>query len=146
MSKKFLIKSSLLFLIIFSAFSCNKEGNNQKADMQQISSKELKEKISKQEEEFTLIDLRSKEKFHEEKIEGAVNIPFDSLKSKISDEAFWQNEYMYPPEDSTQIIIYGSNSQEGINAAQILMNMGFKNVIYLKGGYDKYNVRRDKLM
>ncbi len=145
MTKKNLFETSII-LMFFFLFACNKNENIQNVQLKQISSKELKEKITKQEEEFTLIDLRSEEKFHEEKIEGAVNIPIDSLESKISDEAFWQNEYMYPPENSSQIIIYGANEQTGIRAAQLLSKMGYKNVLYLKGGYDKYNIKRDKLM
>jgi rhodanese-related sulfurtransferase len=145
MTKKILFKTSVVLIFSF-LLACNKSENIQNVQLKQISSKELKEKIAKQEEEFTLIDLRSEEKFHKEKIEGAVNIPVDSLESKISDEAFWQNEYMYPPEDSSQIIVYGANEQAGVKAAQLLHKMGYKNVLYLKGGYDKYNIKRDKLM
>ncbi|MCF6239824.1 MAG: rhodanese-like domain-containing protein [Bacteroidales bacterium] len=145
MAKKIFLKTSIVLLSCF-LFACSKQENNQNVQLKQISSKELKEKIAKQEEEFTLIDLRSTEKFHKEKIEGAVNIPIDSLKSKISNEEFWQNEYMYPPEDTSLIIIYGANSQTGIRAAKTLMNLGFNNVVYLKGGYDNYNIKRDKLL
>lgn len=145
MISKILFKTSiaLTFLILFA---CGKNEETQNVQFKQISSKELKEKITKQEEEFTLIDLRTKEKYHNEKIEGAVNIPLDNLESKISNQTFWENEYMYPPEDSTQIIVYGANELTGIKAARLLSEKGFKNVLYLKGGYEKYNIKRDNLM
>ncbi len=146
MNKKVLIKSSILLFIFFFSFACSTDKDNKGAELKQISSKELKEKISKQEEEFTLIDLRSKEKFHKENIQGAVNIPIDSLKSKIADEDFWMEQYLYPPEDSTQIIVYGADEQSGVLGTQELMKVGFKNVSYLKGGYNSYNIKRDKLM
>lgn len=145
MAKKILLKTSVVLLIFFFITACSNKEKTENIQLKQLSSKELKEKIAKQEEDFTLIDVRNIKEFKKENIEGSVCIPLDSLANLINNQHFWEEQYMYPPEDSTQIIVYASDSPRGIKAAKVLSKLGFKNVSFLKGGYDHYNVTRDKL-
>ena len=144
---------TLPFLLITSCSETSYQNKDElikavRPNVKEVTAKELKDKIAKQEEEFTLIDVRQKPEFENGAIEGAVNIPRGVLEFKINDDAFWEEEYMYPPTDTTLIILYCKHGSRSILAGESLIKLGYKNISYLKGGYTGYtsNIRRDKLM
>ena len=89
---------------------------------------------------FVLIDVRQPVEHYTNKIEGSVLIPRGDIEFKINNEDFWFEQYMYPPsKDSSEIIIYCKSGKRGILATKSLMQLGYKDVKNLKGGYDAYN-------
>ncbi len=112
--------------------------------IEQISVDELKLKVEKQEEEFLLIDVRQTSDFKKGNIEGSYSIPRGVLEFKIGNAAFWEEEYIDPPTDTTLIIIYCAKGLRGALATESLLKLGYKNVLNLEGGYAVYNPNPDK--
>ncbi|MHB8127638.1 MAG: DsrE/DsrF/DrsH-like family protein [Mobilitalea sp.] len=74
-------------------------------------------------EEYTLVDVRSDEEYSNGHIEGAINIPVDSLRERLSEL------------DSNKVIIeYCQVGLRGYVADRILSQHGFK-VLNVTGGY-----------
>ena len=77
-------------------------------------------------EDFKLIEVLKEDSYKEGHIPGAINIPVDNLK----DEAPKQLK------KTDKIVVYCASYQchASTNAAKILLEMGYKNVMDFKGG------------
>jgi sulfur dioxygenase len=140
-----------LYLIIVVAFfaSCTGiyEDGNELAEaysskVTEISVDELKSLIDEG-GEFVLIDVRQPIEHFTNNIPGSVLLPRGELEFKIGDEDFWFDQYLYPPDDTTAIVIYCKSGKRGILAATTLLQLGYKNVVNLKNGYDAFNPNQD---
>jgi rhodanese-related sulfurtransferase len=96
------------------------------------------------EDEYVLIDVRQSNEYLLGNIPGSVNIPRGQLEFKINDENFWSEQYLYPPEKSTLIIIYCKSGNRGILAAKTLNQLGFNNVVNLEGGFMAFDPEFDE--
>lgn len=74
-----------------------------------------------------LIDVRTKEEFDLGSIKGAINIPLDQLRNKLSEIP-----------RNKEVIIYCQVGLRGYLAYRILVQKGYKNVKNLSGGYNTY--------
>lgn len=74
-----------------------------------------------------MIDVRSADEFELGSIQGAVNIPMDEIRSRMSEI----------PTDK-KIFVYCGVGLRGYVAARILMQSGYKEVYNLNGGYKTY--------
>lgn len=77
--------------------------------------------------EFIIIDVRSKREFKETHLNGAINIPLPELKKNIE---------KYVKDKQKKIVVcceYGIRSKQ---AAQIIENLGYIEVYNLKGGLE----------
>ena len=138
----FILLSGLLFLLTncTGIFEDGKElANDAKTRVKHISVDDLKAKIEKQEEEFFLIDVRQASEFKKGNIEGSYSMPAGILEFKISNTEFWEEEFIDPPADTTQIIIYCAKGARGALAVESLMQLGYKNIKNLAGGYSAFN-------
>jgi len=79
-----------------------------------------------------LLDVRSPDEFKEGSISGAVNIPLDTLRDKISKL----------PKDRA-ILIFCKVGLRGYIASRILAARGFTNCANLSGGYETYSCAID---
>ncbi len=84
--------------------------------------------------EVTILDVRTSDEYLLERIEGAVNIPLDELRDRLSE---------IPTEKS--IYIYCAIGLRGYLAARILMQKGYKNVYNLSGGYKTYQAATEPI-
>lgn len=89
-------------------------------------------------EAFLLIDTRQPAEYEAGNITGSFNIPRGELEFLISDEYFWEEQFMYVPLHEDLIIIYCKAGDRGILAAQALQKLGFTNVYNLEGGYTAF--------
>lgn len=80
-----------------------------------------------------LIDVRAPEEFDLGTIKGAVNIPLDGIRDRLSEI----------PKDR-DIYIFCQVGLRGYVATRILMQKGYKNVKNLSGGYKTYQVATQK--
>lgn len=113
-------------------------------NISEISVDELKSKIENN-EEILLIDVRQLNESYKGQIDGSTLIPRGTLEFNISDEDFWMEQFMYPPtKDSTEIIIYCKSGKRGVLATESLMQLGYKNVKNLNGGYQAFNPNPDE--
>ena len=76
-----------------------------------------------------LIDVRTTDEFAMGSIDGAINIPLDDLRSRISEI----------PTDKP-IYLFCAVGLRGYLASRILLGRGYKNVKNLSGGYKTYKV------
>ncbi len=143
----FILLSGLLFLLT-NCTGIYEDGEelakDTKTRIKQISVNDLKAKIEKQEEEFFLIDVRQKSEFRKGYIEGSFFIPRGELELKIGSTDFWEEEFTDPPADTTQIIIYCAKGDRGALCVESLIQIGYKNVKNLKGGYSAFNPHPDE--
>ncbi|MGL5328690.1 MAG: rhodanese-like domain-containing protein [Peptostreptococcaceae bacterium] len=93
-----------------------------------INKDELK-KIQDNKEDFLLLDIRTKEEFIEEKIEGAINIPLGELLFNIDEIEEFRDE---------KIIVYCRSGHRSITACNILYMEGFNDLYNLEKGIIDY--------
>jgi len=146
------IKIYLLSIaILFSLFSCTgiyEDGHELAQDkienISQISVDELKSKIEKQ-EDFLLIDVRQLKESKKEQIKNAILIPRGTIEFEIANKTFWEKQSMNPPNKETEIIIYCKSGMRGILTVETLMQLGYKNVKNLEGGYLAFNKKPEEI-
>jgi phage shock protein E len=138
-----------LSLLLGFATSCKgiyENGSEMAADcsdqVSQICVKTLQAKVEEG-GDFYLIDVRQPSDYYTGNIPGSVLIARGVLEFKIDDMDFWSEQYIYPPEKDTEIIVYSENGDLGILAAKSLMQLGFTNVYNLEGGYKAFNPNQD---
>jgi rhodanese-related sulfurtransferase len=113
-----------------------------KSEVTEITVEQLKQKVEKT-EDFLLIDVRQPSDYYTANIPGSVTIPKGILEFKIGSEDFWMDQYMYPPEKDTEIVLYCNAGNNSILAAVALKSLGYKNVKSLEGGYKAFNPNQD---
>ena len=77
--------------------------------------------------EYTVIDVRANNQYEAGHIEGAINIPLGDLKEKTLS---FDKEQKY--------VVHCNKGVTGNAAQNLLLNLGFKNVYNLSGGYKNY--------
>ena len=131
---------------LFLAINCTgiyEDGKELASDAEskiaQISVDALKAKIEKQEEEFFLIDVRQSSDYKKGNIEGSYSITSGVVEFKIANTEFWDEEFIDPPADTSQLILYSSDGAGGALAVESLIKLKYKNVKNLEGGYAAFN-------
>jgi rhodanese-related sulfurtransferase len=138
-----IITISLLMVSCSAIFEDGKEmADFTKSSIEEISVDDLNKKLENG-EDFLLIDVRQLKEYDATTIPGALNIPRGVLEFKIRDEAFWEEEFMYVPEDTADIVLFCKKGDRGILAAKSLEKIGFKNVKNLHGGITAYDPEFD---
>lgn len=103
------------------------------SNITEIEVEELRQKIDNG-EDFLLIDVRQEKEYEIVSIPGALNIPRGMLEFKIRDDAYWEEEFLYTPENDGEIIVYCKLGSRGALSAFTLHQLGFTNVKNLHGG------------
>jgi len=137
-SKIFKPTVALLLIAAFSACTAIYENGEELAkaiskDINEISVDELNAKIENG-EDFLLIDVRQASEYENASIPGALNIPRGVLEFQIKNDDFWEEEFLYTPENDDEIIIYCKLGFRGALSAYALQQLGFTNVKNLRGG------------
>jgi rhodanese-related sulfurtransferase len=104
-----------------------------------ITVEELKTKIDSF-ETFNLIDVREPSEHNHGYIPGSVNIPRGTLEFKIANEEFWESTGFYYPEPSEQFVVYCKKGSRSILAAETLKKLGYNNVVFVEGGFKKWEL------
>lgn len=89
---------------------------------------------------FYLIDVREMDEYAYGFIPGAINIPAGVLIFKMGNEAFWDNEMIYPPEKTDNLIVYCKKGKRSVIAAHYLERLGYSNVMYIEGGWKAWEM------
>lgn len=137
--RKYHIKTALAIVIMTLASCSGIYENGQelaealKPHTDKITADALRLKIEKG-GEFLLIDVRQPNETEIATIPGAVAIPRGVLEKQIRNDEFWEEEYLYTPENNDEIIVYCQLGHRGALAAHSLKQLGFTNVKYLEGG------------
>ena len=94
-------------------------------DNKEISYKKLEE-IMRKNNNCLLLDVRSKQEFEEEHLNGAINIALYELEKQI----------IKLPDKQCIIIIYCRSGHRSRQAKEKLEKLGYKNIYNLKNGLD----------
>lgn len=78
-------------------------------------------------EQYIVIDVRSRSDYDKGYIEGAINIPHEELKLKAAEL-----------DKSKKYVVYCNKGTTGNAAQNMLINLGFKEVYNISGGYSQY--------
>ena len=138
-----------LVIAVFALFSgCNRV--KQFTSPEQMVARALKivktitvEELSKlmdSEEIYTLIDVRQKSEHYYGFIPGSLVIPRGSIEFLIGSEVYWEEEGLYMPLKDEKIIVYCKKGNRGTMAASSLIQLGYKNVHTLDGGFKKWEL------
>lgn len=147
--KNLLKNLCLISLGMFLFVSCSKTTTYASADelindyqqgLKSISVDDLKLKMDDLEEYFFLIDVREENEHNFGYIPGSLLIPGGSIIFTISDDTFWDNEMMYKPELTDQIIVYCKKGKRSVVAARLLKQIGYENVSYVEGGWKAWEL------
>ncbi|WP_405399247.1 rhodanese-like domain-containing protein [Maribacter sp. Asnod2-G09] len=96
----------------------------------QIESKPISEFITFDESIEVLLDVRTPAEFDAGCIDGAVNINW------LSDEF---NQQIQGMDKNKKIFVYCKMGGRSLKSQKRLVELGFKNVVNLEGGYDAYS-------
>ncbi len=80
-------------------------------------------------EQYTVIDVRSRADFDKGHIEGAVNIPHEELKLRAAEL-----------DKNRKYAVHCNKGTTGNAAQNLLINLGFKEVYNISGGYSQYRI------
>ena len=72
------------------------------------------------ETDFILVDIGSEDAFSEEHLDGAVNLPYEELGSRVS---------VVLPDKNQQIYVYGRDPKQSEMAARKLCTLGYTNIM-----------------
>ncbi|MBC5995524.1 rhodanese-like domain-containing protein [Romboutsia ilealis] len=85
--------------------------------------------LLKNEEDFLLLDIRTKEEFMESKIDGAVNVPLSELLFNMDEIEDYKDR---------KIVIYCRSGHRSITACNLLAMEGFNDLYNLEKGIIDY--------
>ncbi len=88
------------------------------------SAKALKDRLNWGEPGLTIIDVRDRQDFNNERIMGAMSMPLDTLVETAT-RSLTKNRDIY---------VYGNNDEETAQAVKMLREAGFTNVAHIEGG------------
>ncbi len=83
--------------------------------------------------ECVLIDVRNPEEFRAERLEGAVNVPVDTLRNNLGDL-----------DRDTPLLIYCKVGKRCVKAVDQLNEMGFHDIKVLDGGIESLKAHNKK--
>jgi rhodanese-related sulfurtransferase len=90
-------------------------------------------------ESIYIIDVRTSAENNAAAIPGAVNIPRGVLEFRINLEETWEDTGKNPPQKTDPIFVYCSTGGRGSLSAKALVQLGYKNVQSLQGGWNAWN-------
>jgi rhodanese-related sulfurtransferase len=151
--KIFVSPLTILFLLIFVFFSGTAESqdkNNlviyENADQMVVAAKKVITEISVEDfkntytrEGIYIIDVRTSAENNAAAIPGAVNIPRGVLEFRIGLEETWEGTGKNPPQKTDPVFVYCSSGNRGALSAKALMQLGYKNVQSVRGGWNAWN-------
>ncbi|RZM78697.1 rhodanese-like domain-containing protein [Leptolyngbya iicbica] len=94
------------------------------------SAKALKRRLDWGKPDLTIIDVRDRRSFNQERITGAILVSLDALVHQVKNTL----------ETSRDIYIYGTDDGDIINAASQLDAAGFHRVAILEGGLQEWKL------
>src|SRR5699024_9690324 len=81
----------------------------------------------------TIIDVRSEESYKKAHIQGAINLPIDSLRDSLNSL-----------NKKNKIVVYCGLGESSLVAQEILVNNGFEKVYNLTGGLSNYRTLNEE--
>ncbi len=118
------MKYIVLFLTCFLLFGCSSD-KTEEFTYQKIDSTKALE-IMVESENYQIIDVRTREEYAEDHLEGAFNIPYDEI-----------NEFM-GIDKNTVLFVYCKSGARSKIATETLIDLGYE--VYDLGAYENINL------
>ena len=116
--KKYLIIVFMCFILIVSGCSDNEKiVDDSKTNSTIITGAEAKEKIT---DGAVLLDVRTKEEFAENHINGAILLPLSEINASSVEKII--------PDKTVEIIVYCRSGNRSGQAVDVLHDLGYENV------------------
>ena len=116
--KKYLIIVFMCFILIVSGCSDNEKiVDDSKTNSTIITGAEAKEKIT---DGAVLLDVRTKEEFAENHINGAILLPLSEINASSVEKII--------PDNTVEIIVYCRSGNRSSQAVDVLHDLGYENV------------------
>lgn len=124
------ITKILIMLLVLSVVlsGCAKKSDMVEKDdeiVTDVSIEEAKEIIESQ-ENLIILDVRTKEEFDAGHIEGAIQIPVEELKNRVSEIEEYKDE---------PLLVYCRSGNRSSKAVDILVDNDFTNIKHMNQGY-----------
>ena len=147
-------KAIILLILGFVVFACQNQptqnptlNSYENKDALVAAAKEVITEISVEdfksmydgEDYFVLIDVRTMEEYDAGYIPGAVNIPRGKIEFDIAKEEVWDEMGLYIPEKTDPIVLNCRSGGRSALATKSLMELGYENVLSLKGGWKAWH-------
>ncbi|MCX5658849.1 MAG: rhodanese-like domain-containing protein [Planctomycetota bacterium] len=131
------ITLGLLALTGLGAAGCDEKIKVSDEDIKQVQYKQLRDLMADEKNPTVVVDPRTKKRYDEGHIEGAINIPLPELKPMEQALA-----------DAQTIVVYGTTWTDYTSpaAAKTLMAMGYKNVLDFRGGLELWKSEGGKVV
>lgn len=147
MKKHLIINVFVLIAVCFVAGCDSKQNYSSVDDMviaaannvEMIQTEELKNKLDEG-EMILIIDVREQNEHNLGYIPGAVHICRGTLEFRIGNDTFWENQFLYTPEKTDEIIVYCKKGRRGVLATNSLKQLGYTNVKNLDGGWKEWEL------
>ncbi|XP_028814543.1 thiosulfate:glutathione sulfurtransferase [Denticeps clupeoides] len=110
-----------------------------------VTYEELKSLLSSR--SVQLFDVRNPDEFQAGRIQGAVNIPLDTLEQslKLAPQRFeLQFKAKAPGKDDYDIVFHCQRGRRSATALEIAWGLGFKRARHYAGGYSEWEAREKK--
>jgi rhodanese-related sulfurtransferase len=153
MKHKIINSTFTLFLMLFLVVSYTAESQNKsdlvvyenpeqmvaaaKKVITEIPVEEFKNTYTR--DDIFIIDVRAAAENQAGAVPGAVNIPRGVLEFRIGLEETWEGTGKNPPQKTDPVFVYCSTGGRGSLSAKALMQLGYKNVQSLQGGWNAWN-------
>ena len=151
--KNIVAKLTVAFLLLFVFISYTAESQNKsdlvvyenpeqmvaaaKKVITEITPEDFKNTYTR--EGIYIIDVRTSAENNAAAIPGAVNIPRGVLEFRIGLEESWEGTGKNLPQKTDPVFVYCSTGGRGSLSAKALMQLGYKNVQSLQGGWNAWN-------
>jgi rhodanese-related sulfurtransferase len=140
----------LLLLVLFSCTSENEQKSSitiyENTEQMVAAAKELVSEIIVHDfkntytrEDIFIIDVRTLEEHLSGAVPGAVNIPRGMLEFRINTDEIWQASGRKAPQKTDPIFVYCSTGGRGALSAKALMQLGYRNVKSIQGGWNAWH-------
>ena len=96
------------------------------------SAKDIKARLDWGEPALTIIDVRDRESFNEERITGAISCPLSEFSEQM-DSSLGMTRDIY---------LYGNSQDDAVQAAQQLDERGYKKVAVIQGGLSAWKAAK----
>ena len=117
------MKKLLCFICLFSLLGCTKEEGSYTRVLPTEAQVMMEESV----EPFVLVDVRRIDEYSESHIEGAINIPLDTIDESVYEILKDKNQAIY---------IYCRSGNRSQEASQKLVDLGYTNIIEMGGIID----------
>lgn len=125
------MKKLVLLAALLTAASCKTVGISMTPGGYAEVSPTIANEMILDSRQVVILDVRPAPNFRSAggHIAGALNVPFDTIERQLPELLPYQNQ---------TVLVYGDSDADGALAARLLVLAGFRNVVHIQGGVNRW--------